>query len=145
MKTSTITSKDLTKMAYQSNRLMIQGLTKQSEIEYNHNQYQIGMKFLYELFTEDSEWIKIYERDKFFWNWWRSEWDLWQSKLVRYYRIERIKPSLESWLREMEVLAYDGETEYGFQNYLKTIKNVNISKINSRRDSARTGKTESVC
>lgn len=91
-----------------------------SVLEYNTMVYEFGIEFLTQF---NVEYYIEYAKHKSYWNWWRSEWHIWQKDLVKFLFENDYDITLELFHQEMNVLSHEYCTERSFYEYLKIYKN----------------------
>lgn len=109
MKTKTHIAKMRRK--YASNQQFIQSAVNLSWQDYAEYIYETGVKFLKEHYTPGTEfekYLKLVERDKAFWDWWKHEWKKWEAELVHYVLNAKVNLNRQLYLQETEPIVHDG-------------------------------------
>lgn len=109
---------------YASNQAYILDNVTLTEKEYLDAKFEIGCLFLERMFPENTEYAHLYEAYaycKSFWNWWKQEWNDYESGLVLFINDHKPTFFYKQWYAEMLPMAHDTNIEMGFESYVKTL------------------------
>lgn len=102
-----------------ANPILVQYYFKISEIEYKQLVYDLGLKFLNEVYQDDQEMISILERSIFYWKWWKAEFLVWENVGIEYMQSNKIDGDKNYYTYIMDNLTTHSETFQGFENFIK--------------------------
>lgn len=101
-----------------------------SDFDYKLAIYEMGLKFLEQIFPSDSPTYKKYfayiESQKTYWKWFRSEWHLFEQDLIKFMLENKIPINYTVWQKEMDFICQNKKIENSFQNYIRIFLNDRI-------------------
>src|SRR5690554_820032 len=107
----------------QLNALAVQQGFEMTELEYTEFIFNMGCKFIENVFPHSKESQIQYLYEPLYWAWWRNIYFMWELEFLYFIFEHQLPADKRDYLSEMEVVAHDGLTEHKFQNLLKIKSN----------------------
>lgn len=111
---------------YASNQAFILKTVNLSELEYYKRVYETGIFFLELQFPSDFDYQQKFATDKLYWKWWKTEWKLYEDKMIKDFNRTDYEIKWEMWIFKTVHLSVHSKTANSFHNnfsiILKAIK-----------------------